>query len=403
MTTVSGVFQIRDASQLPFYCSPIRLFLAVWFLMLAALELHISYTTYPEITPALRLCLSSLSFFLLGYATVHFAYSAIGRAPNGPTTYRIDSARLRRFQTICLVITFGIVIFNWVRDGLPPLFGFFGAETLGYTEYGSFKQLLFPAVTSLFLTAPLDPSRFRRWFLYAFGPTCALVYASRGYLLIMLFQFLVVFSMRTTLTKRKIYLIALSTLGAALGISNLIGNGRSSLGIEALLGYLQIKRSYYDWPGAYLWFISYVSTPISNLCWIVAAYRYDHPSASFLKSLVPVFWNSPSLEVGDLGSENIVDGVHTYVAKYYLDFWWFGVFGINYIYGLVSGYIAAGNRLTRNYLTSAVLLGCIGFMFFSDFLTILMIVVELIFVSVGYRYFSIQCVKADWGPSRRDV
>lgn len=400
---ISRIFKIRESSELPFYCSPIPLFLAVWFLMLAALELHISYTTYPEIIPALLLCLSSIFFFLLGYATVHFAYSSMGCPPYGPTTYWIDPKRFRRFQTICFAITIGIVLFNWMRYGLPPLFGFFGAETLGYTEYGSFKQLLFPAVTSLFLTASLDPSRVRRWFFYAFGPLCALVYASRGYLLIMLFQFLVVFSMRTTFTKRKIYLIAFSTLGVAVGISDIIGNGRSSIGSEALLGFLQIKRSYYDWPSAYLWFISYISTPISNLCWIVKSYRYDHPSAQFLKSLVPVFWSSPLLETGDLGSENIVDGVHTYAAKYYLDFWWFGIFGINYVYGLLSGYIAAGNRLTRNYLTSAVVLGCIGFMFFSDFLTILMIVVELIFVSVGYRYFTIQCAKADWGPSRTDM
>jgi hypothetical protein len=400
---ISRVFQIRESSQLPFYCSPIWLFVAVWFLMLAALELQISYTTYPEIAPALLLCLSSLFFFLLGYATVHFAYSAIGRPPYGPTTYFIDSTRLRRFQTVCLAITFAILIFNWIRDGLPPLFGFFGAETFGYTEYGSLKQVFFPAVMALFLTAPLEQSRLRRCFFYIFGPLCILAYAARGTLLIMFFQFLVIFSLRTRQSKRNIYIFAFGTLCMAVSISDIIGNGRSSLGSEAVLAYLQIKRSYYDWPSAYIWLISYISTPISNLCWIVSSYRYEHPSASFLKSLLPAFWSSPSLEVGDLGSANILDGVHTYVAKYYLDFWWFGVFGINYIYGLVSGYIAAGNRLTRNYLTSAVVLGCIGFMFFSDFLTILSIVLELIFVSVGYRYFAIQCAKADWSPSRTDI
>ena len=153
---------------------------------------------------------------------------------------------------------------------------------------------------------------------------------------------------------------------------------------------MQIRRTYYSWPTAYLWLISYVSSPISNLCWILRSYRYDHPSASFLHSLVPGFWNSPTLEAGDLGNDNIVDGVHTYLAKYYLDLWWFGIFGINYILGLISGYISAGQRLSRNYLSSSVVLGCIGFIFFADFLTFLLIIIELIFLCVGHRYFTIQ-------------
>ncbi len=78
-----------------------------------------------------------------------------------------------------------------------------------------------------------------------------------------------------------------------------------------------------------------------------------------------------------MGSENIIDGVHTYIAKYYLDLWVFGIFIINYVWGLISGYISAGNRSVADYLSSAVLLGCIGFMFFSDFLTILMIILQL--------------------------
>jgi hypothetical protein len=224
------------------------------------------------------------------------------------------------------------------------------------------------------------------------SPACALAYASRAYLLIMLFQFLVMFSLRTSMSKKKIYLIAFSTLFLAIGISDVIGNGRSVYGRDALLGYMQIKRSYYNWPSAYLWLISYVSSPISNLCWIVRVYRYDHPSASFLYSLVPGFLNSSvPLEGMDLGSSNIVDGVHTYIAKYYLDFWWFGVFGINYLWGLLSGFITTGNRLTRYYLTSSVVLACLGFIFFADFVTFLLIVVELAFLGMGHRYFTVYC------------
>jgi hypothetical protein len=105
--------------------------------------------------------------------------------------------------------------------------------------------------------------------------------------------------------------------------------------------------------------------------------------------------NAVSLEAGDLGSDNVVDGVHTYIAKYYLDLWWLGVFGINYIWGLISGFISAGNRLTRNYLISAVLLGCMGFLFFADFLSFLIVLIELAVLAFGQRYFTVECPVTD--------
>ncbi|WP_165420069.1 hypothetical protein [Edaphobacter modestus] len=85
----------------------------------------------------------------------------------------------------------------------------------------------------------------------------------------------------------------------------------------------------------------------------------------------------------------IVDGVHTYIAKYFLDFWFFGIFGINYIWGIIAAYVSAGNRLTRRYLPAAVLLGCLGFIFFSDFLSILYILIEFFAMSVAQQYFTI--------------
>jgi hypothetical protein len=387
---ISRIFQIRESSELPFYCSPMKLFLVVWFMMLGAFELHISYTSYPEISTALLLFIVSLCSFLLGYATVRFAYSAIGRLPYGPTAYQIDLTRLRRFQAACFTVAVAILALNWVHDGPPPLFSFFGGEIKDYQDYGSLNQVLFPSFMALLLVAPLDPSRLRRWFFYGFGPLSALAYASRGFLLVMLFQFLAVFSLRTSLSKRKIYLIALFTLSVAITLVDLLGNGRSSYGSAALLGYMQIKRAYYDWPTAYLWIVSYISTPISNLCWIVHAYHYDHPSAGFLYSLVPKSLAPVNVELGDLGSDQIVDGVHTYIAKYFLSLWWLGVFGINYLWGLVSGYISAGNRLARNYLISAVLLGCMAFIFFADFLTFLLVTLELLLLVFAQRYLTIE-------------
>jgi hypothetical protein len=384
-------YHVKKSAQLPFYCRPIPLFLAVWTMMLVAFQLRISYTSYPDISLALVIFAASLVSFLLGYGTLRFGYSAVGGVRVEPELYRVDVARLRRFQAVCFAVTVAIMLFNWKRDGLPPIFGFFGADTEIYAEYGLFKQVLFPAFMALLLTAPLEPARPRRWFLYAFGPMCSLAYASRGYSLIMLFQFLIVFSLRSRLGKRRIYLVAVGALCVAVALTNLIGNGRSSYGSAALLGYMQIKRSYYDWPTAYLWVVAYVSSPISNLCWIVRSYRYDHPSAAFLYTLLPgSIGSGASLEAGDLGSENIVDGVHTYIAKYYLDLWWLGVFAINYAWGLLSGYLAEGNRIARHFLASAVALGCLGFIFFADFLTFLIILIELAVLAFGHRYFVVE-------------
>ena len=179
---------------------------------------------------------------------------------------------------------------------------------------------------------------------------------------------------------------------SALLISNFIGNSRNSLGVEALLGYLQIKPAYHDWPAAFLWAISYVSTPVSNMCWIVRSYHYDHPSLNFIYSALPGFWSSLSLEqTADLGSEKIIDGVHTYMAKYYIDFWYPGIIGINYLWGLIAAYLQEGNRLTQRFLVSAVLLGCLAFIFFSDFLSILIIMLELA-IMVGLQRFVTQPV-----------
>jgi oligosaccharide repeat unit polymerase len=383
--------RLRKNTDVPFYCNPFQLFFVVWALMLVCIQLRISYTSYPYFSTAFYLFASSACSFLAGYATVRLAYFSVGYHPIGPSSYQIDISKLRRLHLVGIVVTLSIILMNLKLYGLPAMFGFFGADTLSYQEYGSLRQPLFTAILVLFVSAPVEPSRIRRWFLYIYAPLCFLVYGSRGYLLIMFFQALVVFSLRTAMSKKKIYLVALITLCVAVLASNLIGNGRYSTGAaEALLLGMHIKHSYYDWPAAFLWVISYINTPISNMCWIVHVYPYRHPSFGWLYSALPGFWAPKFIETGDLGSEQIVDGVHTYLAKYFLDFWIFGIFGINYVWGLIAAFISAGNRLTRNYLTSAVLLGCMGFMFFSDFLTILIIMLELVVLGWAQKYFTIE-------------
>lgn len=388
-------FQIRAASDTPFYCKPLALFFVEWLLMLAAFQLRISFASFPDLSVAVLLFVIASLSFLFGYGTLKTAYAALHFNPLGISPlYRVHLQRLRRFHLVSIAVVLAIMYMNFKRFGPPPILAIFGADTLSYQDYGALRQPMFTAILAIFIAAPLEPSTWRRWLLYIFSPICFLVYGSRGYLLIMLFQALAVFSLRTRKSKSFIYATAGVTLVSAVLVSNLIGNNRNSLGVDALLGYLQIKQRYQTWPAAYLWVISYISTPFSNMCWIVRAFQYTHPSFSFLYSALPGSFAVKAIEMThDLGSEKIIDGVHTYMAKYFLDFWYFGIFGINYIWGLIAAAMQAGNRLTRNFLLSGVLLGCMAFMFFSDFLTILIILMEMVAAVVIQKFIVLPVVQ----------
>lgn len=384
------LWHLRNPKDIPFYCSPIHLFFVEWALMLSTLLLKISYLSFPDPSVGLFLFALAVISFMAGFWTLSLAYKASRYSPVKSEVYSVNVVRLRRIHLAALVLAVSIMLMNLDLYGLPPIFGFAGFDTLTYQEYGSLRQPLFTAVLLLFVSAPLETSLWRRWALYLFSPACFLIYASRGYLLIMLFQALAVFSLRTHLSKKKIYAIAGVTFAVAILASNVIGNGRNSLGVDALLGYLQIKPEFYDWPAAYLWLVSYISTPISNMCWMIRVYSYEHPSWNFLYSTLPGFLAPVNIDAApDYGSEKIIDGVHTYMAKYFIDFWYFGIIGINYFWGLISAFLSTGNRITRSFLPSAVILGCMAFMFFTDFLTILIILLELACMIVIQRFVTI--------------
>ena len=165
----SPIFKIRERSELPFYCKPLWLFISVWLLMLASFQIRISYTSYPDLSLALIIFGCSLVSFLIGFATVRFAYLAVGYTPLGANHYQIDVTRLRRFHLATFGTAIAIIVMNWKLYGLPPVFGFFGIETLSYMDYGSLRQVLFPAIMALFVSAPLESSAIRRWFLYIFA------------------------------------------------------------------------------------------------------------------------------------------------------------------------------------------------------------------------------------------
>jgi hypothetical protein len=339
--------------------------------------MHISINSYPD--PSLAIGVFALSFgsLAIGFSTARAVDFSLGRVPRIAKRYQVNLGRLRGFQWWLLAVAIAILMLNLAVYGKPPIFGFFGADTLNYVDYGKLKQILNTATMALFVSASLETSKPRKLSVCAFSVLCMLAYATRGFLLVMLAQGLFVFSLRTRTTKKTLYLVAGTTLLSAVLIADLIGNGRAESTSEAFVAYFGIRNAYADWPMTFLWALSYVATPFSNLCWIIRSHQYSHPSATFLTSLLPAFWAPPSLEGGDLGSSSIIDGVHTYLAKYYLDLWYFGIFLINYVWGIISGYLSAHDRLTRRALTSSVLLAAIAFIFFADYLTFLSIAMEL--------------------------
>lgn len=385
---LSEVFTVRKRGDLPFYCRPVELFISVWLVMLGCFLMQFSYSSYPETSMAWLLFASSVGSLLLGYFIVRLI-SLVVRPPRIALQYQIDLTRLRRIQWGLFAIALPIITLNLVSAGLPPLFGFFGSDTLSYMEYGKLKQLLNAATMAIFVTASLESSKSRKLLMYGFPILCMLAYVTRGYLLFMLFQGLVVFSLRTKLSKRKLYLIALCCLVIAAVAANIIGNGRSAASAtELFVAFFNVKPFYADWPKTFLWIASYIGIPVSNLCWIVHVYHYRGPSTNFLATLLPSFWAPPSLEWGNLGSIDIIDGVHTYLAKYYIDLWFVGIFIINFIWGIISGYLISFNRLASRYLTSSVLLAAIAFIFFADYLTMIGVLMELFILALIHRYIT---------------
>jgi oligosaccharide repeat unit polymerase len=272
---------------------------------------------------------------------------------------------------ICIVL---IVIFNYLTVGPPPIFGLFGASTELYLEYGRFKQVLVPIAIALFLNSGLEETGVRRWFWRCFSLGTLLTYLTRGPLLIAVSQGLILHSMRTPASKHKIYVRAVISVVIALIAMDVIGNNRTA---ESLLfSGLEIKSEFRTWPTAIVWPLAYFSLPISNMCWIVKGAHFTKPTLSFLYDLLPSFLAPASPHEAAVSDSHIIDGVHTYLANYFLDFSWAGIVGCNFAIGLAAGFLTHRERISRKFMSSPIILSAIGFIFFWDFFTSLWIVLE---------------------------
>jgi oligosaccharide repeat unit polymerase len=383
-------YPLRPDSALPFYCRPIPLFFAIWAMMLGALAFHITDVSYPTMgIPLVLFALSTVSF-LAGYALT-WLIRRTRQYDTGtqPSSVELNLKRLRWCTSIMLVLCCVIIIANVRIDGLPPIFGFFSFDATTYEQYGRMKQILFPLLICIFVDAVFDPSILRRLGLMLFSFVTLVAYVTRGTVLIALCQIVIVLSLTSALSKKSIYVRGLLAAAVALGVATLIGNARTPL--DVLVEYLQIKQAYQHYPTIFLWLITYLSIPISDMAWIVRNYHFVHPSWTFAYPLLPSFVAPTNLDRGLLEQcDCIIDGVHTYLSEYYLDLSFVGVVLINVLIGMAAGYISA-RGISRVLLVSSVFLTCIVFMYFSDTFLDLSTVINIAAQLVVMKYcFSIK-------------
>ncbi len=353
---------LRPNAALPFYCRPVILFVLVWLMMLTALSFNVSYDSYPSMELPIYLFAASFVSLLVGYGLVRLLFP--NQAAQGDVQeYVLNVRRLRRLNWILVAVAVVIMAVNLKLDGLPPAFGFLSFDTTSYLEYGRLKQLLFPVLISIVVNSSLDPSRLRKIALMAFGLLSLFLYVTRGEILAALLQVFFVYSLTSRVNKKRLVVGAGAMLLGLAFLASLVGNNRTTQ--SSFFAVLQIRRELWEWPMISLWAISYFSIPVSNLCWIVHSFHFQRPTWSFLYPALPAFWTPAGPHDSVTGYSHVVDGVHTYLASYYMDLSYPGIVLINIVLGIACAYIMR-RGMSRRFLTSSIFLGCMAYIFFVD-------------------------------------
>lgn len=373
-----GVLKARR--DLPLLCNPIALFILNWTFMLTTISVQITYVTYPYPGIPILICGISLISFLLGLGVGRMTF----RRPNSKDeslAYTLDLTTLTRLNLLLCGASILIIVFNWVLSGPPPALGDPGS----YLTYGRFKQVLFPMLVCVTVNSMLETSRIRRIFFACFGIGALVIYITRGLLLIAFLQMLFVFTLKSGIRKRTLYAIAFGFAILAVAGATLFGNARTAQ--DVFLEYLQIRQKYFGWNTAFLWFVSYISIPFSNLCWIIAKLPFHGPTLAFLYPLLPSFLTPLDPHAGIHDDLSIIDGASTYLAAYALDFSYLGIYLANLVLGLGCGWLVE-RALPKQILVSAILLACLSFIFFSDMFTPLSTIIQIIIqASIQRRCF----------------
>jgi oligosaccharide repeat unit polymerase len=362
--------ELKPRRDLPLFCNPLVIFLGNWTLMLISLSFQITYVTYPHAGMPMLLFGISLGSFLFGYIVSRMLLHR-WPTPSDAASYTLDVTQLWQLNLLLCGAALMIIIFNWVLTGPPPAVG----DPTSYLTYGRFKQVLFPLLVTVTVNAMLDPSRWRKALFMMFGMAWMTLYITRGLLMVALLQMFFVFSLKTRMSRRKLYAFLVCFIAFAVAVITVIGNARTAQGV--FFEYLQIRHKYSDWPMAYLWLTSYVSIPFSNLCWLFAKGSFHGPTLSFLYPLLPSFLAPTDPHAYIHQDLSIIDGASTYLMAYALDFSYLGIYLANLVLGIACGWLRE-RALPRGLLVAGILLTCLSFIFFSDMFTPLSTILQIV-------------------------
>jgi hypothetical protein len=187
---------------------------------------------------------------------------------------------------------------------------------------------------------------------------------------------------------------AVVVLGLAF-IASMVGNNRTTQ--SSFFQVLQIRREFWEWPMILLWAISYFSIPISNFCWIVHNFQFHAATLSFLYPALPAFWAPADPHESITGYTHVIDGVHTYLATYFLDLSYVGIVLINLALGIACAFVMR-RGLSRQFLTSAVFLACLSYIFFVDNFMPLSTLLQFIIQAFAQRYILSSQPEMQYGP-----
>jgi oligosaccharide repeat unit polymerase len=362
----SVFYRYKSGKDLPILASPLVLFLVVWALMLGSLRIQIAQISYPGLFIPFLLFGLSLAGFLCGQA-IYMVVSRRAERKPVPIGYEVNVPRLRLITWFMVAVAVGIILMNLALDGLPPIVGLLGvADTADFHHYGRLLQIMGPLLYCLSINSLLDPSKLRRVLYIGGGVVVLLLYQTRGGLLVLIVQLLFAFMLMTRWSKTRLVVLALGIIVVGgIGFSSL-GDLREA-GYQTRDDYLEIRPEYREYPSAFVWVVSYLSTSFSNMCWVVEQRPPTLPSMHFLQQLLPVFArdDGPQDSSGFV-SVYMVNYVHTYLYDVYCNFWYFGVVGINLALGAASAFFV-DRRRSKHLLTFSVFMSYLALIFFFNY------------------------------------
>jgi len=359
-------YAIPNISRFPFFLRPGYLFLSIWIIILFLYSFGISYSFYPYWTTLLFLCIFCLSVFFSGYLTIYILSKIKCRGDATVNVLHVKEGSVGKVDLLLFVLSAIVVIYNYYKFGLPPIVDVLGFESSNYHEYGKFRGVLTPILSSIFLISSFENKVYKNIFFKSYSLLVLICYINRGPLLMMVFQWFALMVILKPQCLKMSFRYCVAFLVFVTFAMQVLGEIRS--GTDVFLNYLQIKDSYHEWNIGILWIMSYVTQPVSNFLWISTSYNFDGWSCYSFYRILPAFMqpNVNGLEYLQ-GNSNIIDNVHFYLMYIFADYWWAGVILYNYVLGILAGIIEYSLIVFNNPLVYVIFLSAIALIFFVDY------------------------------------